>query len=144
MKEYMMLARWTPVVAEKVSQRVAAILSAPDAYPPSTVEVAQRTNGLLVYGDLGAAIALTPMGEFVELPHNNDSISPVREQFWHDIAFASLIKHYPDFRDLLPERPTNASDCSICSGTGWMMDGRCYCGTCRGLGWVLAVEHQLR
>lgn len=49
-------------------------------------------------------------------------------------AVAQGARSRPELRELLPERPAQARDCSLCGGTGdedkW---GRC---NCAGLGWV--------
>jgi hypothetical protein len=53
---------------------------------------------------------------------------------------ASLViasERMPELRSLLPSRPTNATSCSRCSGTGWL-DGKVICPDCDGLGWIPA------
>jgi hypothetical protein len=132
----MMLAGWTDALAAKVSRHLDAIINNRVSSSASELMVARRTNGLPVYGDLGGVIALTLSGEFVLYGDNSDTVAPVQESLWEDVALASLGKHYPDLRELLPDRPADATVCPNCSGTGWMMGGRLFCRMCRGLGWV--------
>jgi hypothetical protein len=131
-----MLQKWSPEFAAKVSKHIEAILNGPHSHSPSQANAARYIKGLLVYGDLGGVIALTLSGEFVGCDHELESVTTVREQLWIDVALASLGKHYPDLRGLLPDRPAQAPVCPNCSGSGWMMDGRLYCARCRGLGWL--------
>jgi hypothetical protein len=131
-----MLPKWTPEHAAKVAQRMEQILNNPQSYSDSQVQAVRRSNGLPVYGDLGGVIALTASGEFVVYDSNAETVTPVEEGLWADIALASLGKHYPDLHDLLPARPADAAVCPNCGGSGWTMDGRLFCGRCRGLGWL--------
>lgn len=137
-----MLPKWTAEQAAKVSKRMESILKEPHSYPDSEVEAVRHTNGLPVYGDLGGLIALTVAGEFVLYNPESETVTPVEEHLWIDVALASLCKHYAELRDLLPGRPAHAAVCPNCSGSGWMMDGRLFCRRCRGLGW-LEVEDKL-
>jgi hypothetical protein len=131
-----MLAKWTKDHAAWVSKQVAAILNEPHSHSNSEVKITRRTNGLLAYGSMGAVIALTAAGELVLYDDETQTVSSLEQGLWQDVAMASLAKLYPDLCDLLPERPAHASDCPDCSGTGWRMDGRLFCGRCRGLGWL--------
>jgi len=131
-----MLSKWSAELAARVSAHVAAILNEPHSHPSSEVEATRRTKGLPVYGDLGGIIALTLSGEFVSHNPESETVTPVQESLWQDVALASLVKHYPDLCELLPDRPGGASVCPSCSGCGWMMGGRLFCRRCRGLGWV--------
>ena len=131
-----MLVKWTAELAARASNHLEAILNAPLSSSDSKVEAAKRTHGLPVYGDLGGIIALTLTGEFVLYDDETETVMPVTERLWQDVALASLAKHYLDLRELLPDRPAHASVCPNCSGSGWMMDGRLFCRRCRGLGWV--------
>jgi hypothetical protein len=131
-----MLAKWTKKHAARVSKHMAAILNESGSHSKSAVMITRRTGGLLVYGDLGGVLALAPVGELVSYNDETETVSPLQESLWQDVALASLAKRYPDFRDLLPERPAEAPICPNCSGSGWMMDGRLFCRRCRGLGWL--------
>lgn len=131
-----MLTKWSPELAARVSNHVAAILIEPQSHPSSEVEATRRTRGLPVYGDLGGIIALTSSGDFVSYNSESETVTPVQESLWQDVALASLAKHYPDLRELLPARPARAPVCPSCSGCGWMMGGSLFCRRCRGLGWV--------
>jgi hypothetical protein len=91
---------------------------------------------LPIYGDLGGTIAVTDSGELVLYNWESQTVAPVEEDLWVDVARASLVRHYPEFIDLLPERPMHSTVCSNCGGSGWMMQGRLFCRRCRGLGWL--------
>ena len=131
-----MLSKWTSELAARVSRHLEAILYEPEASPPWKVEATRRTNGLPVYADMGGVIALTLSGEFVSYDPESDAVTPVRESVWNGVGLASLARQYPDLGELLPVRPSEASVCSNCSGSGWMMDGRLFCRMCQGLGWI--------
>jgi hypothetical protein len=137
-----MLPRWTPDLAARVARHVDTILADPGSFSPSTVKAAQLTHGLLVYGDMGGVIILTPAGEFVMSSHESESVTPVQDLLWHDVALASLGRHFPDLRELLPPRPPNGVDCSTCQGVGWTMAGKLFCGVCRGLGWIASAKER--
>jgi hypothetical protein len=131
-----MIPKWTPELAGRVAKHLEAILTRPPSSADVMGQAARRTNGLPVYGDLGGVIALTPGGELISYSEETDTITPVQEGLWQDVALAYLGRRYPDLRELLPERPAQASACPSCSGSGWMMDGRLFCRLCRGLGWI--------
>ena len=131
-----MLPKWAPELAAKVSARVESILTEPHAYPASETEAAKHTKGLPVYGDLGGVIALTLSGDFVLYDPESETVTPVEDALWIDVALASLSQHYPELRALLPERSASAAVCPNCSGSGWLMDGRLFCRRCRRLGWI--------
>jgi hypothetical protein len=134
--EAVMLPKGTAELAAKVAKRRESILTEPHSYPASEVEAARHINGLPVYGDLGGVIALTLSGEFVLYNPESETVTPVEDALWVEVALASLGRHYPELRDLLPERPAGAAVCPNCSGSGWLLDGRLFCRRCRGLGWI--------
>jgi len=131
-----MLPNWSADCAALVADLVSALRDEPASDFHSTPQLARRTNGLPVYGDLGGVIALTSSGDLVLYDFEKETVTPVRDDFWQEVGIAYLGRHYPQVRDLLVPRPAHARACPDCSGSGWVLDGRMYCRSCRGSGWV--------
>jgi hypothetical protein len=131
-----MVPRWTPELGEKVSRHMQTVLDDPQSHPPWKVEAIQRTNGLPAYADLGGVIVLTATGVLLSFSTESKTTSLVEEELWNDVALASLGRLYPDLSEMLPPRPTDASICKHCSGSGWIRNGRLFCRPCRGRGWL--------
>jgi hypothetical protein len=130
------LDRWTPEIAALVRDHLVNILSGVVSCSDWKREAARRTDGIPVYADLGGVITLSLLGDFVLYDPESETVSPVQEELWRNVALASLARHYPDLRGLLPPRPDEAALCPTCSGSGWTMEGRLFCTVCRGRGWT--------
>ena len=78
-----------------------------------------RADGSLWRADSDAGMTLEP------LPHG-----------LHTIALIAGAERYEWLADLLPSRPTNAVDCTVCMGRGRLgPDNALFCHPCSGLGW---------
>ncbi len=52
--------------------------------------------------------------------------------------WAAAAREVPELRTLLPGRPADCPNCSVCGGAGWLQLTErtwCWCGGCWGLGW---------
>jgi hypothetical protein len=110
---------------------------------------AKESRCLPVYCDWTHAFGVTEDGSVFAYEHDpwpQASLTPANERIplnakvsdpsWLNVALRHGMKAYPWLEDLLPERPSDAQDCSQCSGTGRIpiaADLVCHCG---GSGWV--------
>jgi hypothetical protein len=89
---------------------------------------------------IGSMIFLRSDGTFLE--HEGD---PFPERLTREsseintIALAWGTERYPWLAELLPPRPPDARDCSVCAGARRLAvgeSGHIYCASCAALGWV--------
>ena len=90
---------------------------------------------------LWCVVLLSPDGEVLSTdPDTNETLrSDDLNELACALVWASV--RYPEFRELIPERPSDAPDCVICGGTGIHRRGLPdwpdpSCSLCAGLGWV--------
>jgi hypothetical protein len=104
--------------------------------PESSVNrtIADALGALLVYADMGGALALTPVGAIVHYDFENGATS-IPEEDMQTFALVRAAQRFPELRDLAPRRPDGAVDCPMCAGRGVILDGM-YCGKCFGKGWA--------
>ena len=134
-----MVAGWTCELADRAARHLDKVLEQPELRFGWDVDTAKRTKCLPVYGDLSGTIVLSMSGELFFCDGESETISPLDEVLWKNVALVSLVEKYPDLSELLPVRPSHASMCPTCSGMGKVMDGRLFCGMCGGLGWVESI-----
>jgi hypothetical protein len=103
-------------------------------------EVAEATGALLVYADMGGALAVTPGGEVVYYDLDR-KVTGVPEEKWRIVALRKAAQKFPELRDLAPERPGNAVSCPACAGRGVVLE-RFDCGACWGAGWVVSPNER--
>src|SRR5262245_57906133 len=83
-------------------------------------------SAMYVYGSIGVDAALTSVGEVWVGDHDLDTVDGAAVRItWHRaeglerVAFIVLAaRRFALLRTLLPDRPTDAADCSSCRGTG--------------------------
>ena len=101
-------------------------------------------DALYLFGTIGIEAILRADGQVWVLPddHWDDPTAPVPE--WRPAderertsALVIASKRMPELRQLLPERPSNATECPRCSGTGYFVEG-IVCPDCGALGWLRA------
>lgn len=102
-------------------------------------EVARVNNALPLRADVGGVTLLRPDGELIS--HAWDSEEPARREKdarMRLLALKAGADRYPLLAALLPERPSGASDCPECGGTGRILiaETEVTCGLCCGLGWT--------
>lgn len=97
---------------------------------------AAKYGGISLMGTIGGIWLMRPDGTFWEV--DDDFGLPLKqlEKDLHIIALSIGARRHPWLAELLPRRPPNASDCSICKGSGVFNNGAAYCAHCQALGWI--------
>ena len=107
--------------------------------------LAERHQVLPIYVGWDGLYGLRVDGEIVLVPTEEEGdAQPDVEERLRRMAIFRGSKKYPVLKQLVPERPGGALDCSYCEGRG-QIDIRgveadtivCYCG---GLGWLTQEE----
>ena len=104
--------------------------------------VAREQRAVPIYAGWTGTTFLRTDGEFFTLDQEDHpgEFFPETNEYWQIATLATAGRRDPDFASLLPERKTAASDCSACSGKGFVMLGEkpldVTCGECAGLGWI--------
>lgn len=90
--------------------------------------VATDFGDLLLYADMGGALALKPTGELLSIPHDDPDAKLEVDERWRVAALVKGSKKYSELQELLPRRPAEANDCTHCHGTG--LFHHALCGAC--------------
>jgi hypothetical protein len=102
----------------------------------------RRMAALPLMLDMGGCYAIRADGELLEFDWDDpDPCRPVDDPRLINVALHQGSLRYRQLRSLEPSRPTDASDCPHCRGTGTLAlnsqpgleDLVCYCG---GVGWL--------
>ena len=118
--------------------------------------MAVRAGALPVAEDMGGCLMIRPDLSVVALSWWSDEIAPV-DEWWQKCARIEAARKYEALRDLMPQKPHDASVCKNCGGTGSLDDQiegleavrpsgtgpLLQCGDCFGLGWVANDEDEL-
>lgn len=82
-------------------------------------------------------IGIRANGEIVSWSTEQESVGvrAVEDQMLALISLVAGSKRYPELRQLLPQRTSDAIDCR-CRDVPFLASGKAFCGTCGGLGWV--------
>ena len=122
----------SPSLSAEISRRLE------EARRSTPARVSPDGTALMLYGDIGGCAYIRPDGDVHFVAH--DEHVAYREP--EAVVVASLVigsKHFPELKELLPQRSPAARDCSACAGTGKFKDFDIICGTCNGLGWTSAA-----
>jgi hypothetical protein len=95
-------------------------------------DVASRFEALPIYSDMGGTLFITPTLQ-VLMQSDGGAPSEVSSPEWKLVAFVAAAERFSELKQLLPTRPDDALDCSLCAGTGRILGVRC--GSCLGLRW---------
>ena len=126
----------------KIVARINAIVSGSSSQNADVRKVASETNALPLHYGLGGGMALRPTGEVFEFSWDNPrDTKEVDDPRLMNIALFQGSKKYPDLEALVPARPSGATVCPYCEGTGYPSSALnsnienlvCYCG---GVGWI--------
>jgi len=115
---------------QRIRRRLAEYLTDPAA---EHRDVASRFEALPVYADIGGTLFITPSLQILIMGHDEGALSEECSPEWRLVALVAAAERFSELRELLPTRPSGASDCSVCAGTGRLLSARC--GSCFGLGW---------
>jgi len=127
---------WTSRAEQVVSRLIAEI--SPERLDPTTRANVVRLHALHIGSSLWADYYLRSNGEVVvvggDFDHPEiDSVSSDPGEVLSMIVWGS--RRYPELRELLPVRPSNAFACP-CRRHPLFAEGKVLCPTCGGMGWL--------
>jgi hypothetical protein len=139
-----MVPGWKPehaaIVERYVNEYLGGEANADDIYR----KLAEQTNALPAYADIGGIILLYPSGDLVLYDDCGMKPEPVNDRTWENIALISVADQYPQLADLRPVRPNDSPDCTACAGRGRVTRHELLCGVCGGTGWREAAPRSKR
>jgi hypothetical protein len=94
-------------------------------------------SALPLYVGWTETIGIRSDGEIVSWSTEGDylGVRPVEDRILVLIALVTGVQRYPELRALLPERPSDATDCP-CRNHALLASGSVLCGQCGGIGWL--------
>jgi hypothetical protein len=94
-------------------------------------------SGLYIYGGLDGLCSLHTDGTIRDWDYD-DSVEVVPDGPLKVCIVVSGARRRPELAEWLPSRPTAATDCLACAGSGWWapLEPIIRCPECGGLGWV--------
>jgi hypothetical protein len=112
-----------------------------ETYPAERPKGDERLNGLFLAGGPGGSSYLDAEGEVWNWSSwdGDESIEWVPDGALKVSIVALAAKRIPELQSWLPARPSDASNCEPCQGSGWLPPplNKMQCPECLGLGWVL-------
>lgn len=110
----------TPSQRQQVETRIAEFIGDSSSLFAYAFGAIARLNGLPLYFDWTAFMALLPDGQIAWVPYDNEpgDIEAVQEERVRNLGLFQATKLHPDLQFLLPTRPSDAIDCPDCQGTG--------------------------
>ena len=107
---------------------------------PEAVDVARRHPALPLYNDFMGCFALRPSGECVFIAWDDPASATPIALGLPDFRVIHVARvrgglRYPEIPGIMPERPTDATACPSCHGSGQAVRPEVVC-ECGGLGWV--------
>jgi hypothetical protein len=99
-------------------------------------EEARGHGAIALMGTLGSIFMLRPDGTFWDADADwGKPLAPLTEE-WHIKALVWGVERFPWLAELLPPRPSDASSCPECGGSGHLGNSPVLCSRCEGLGWT--------
>jgi hypothetical protein len=96
----------------------------------------QRYAALPLFGTLGEVWLLRPDGSLWRADSETGSRFEPLPVHLHTTALVAGLQRYPWLKQLLPQRPANASSCNSCGGQGRIgPENTLFCHICGALGW---------
>ena len=114
---------------QRIRHRLDEYLTDPDA---AHRDIASRFEALPVYSDMGGTLFITTSLQIL-MRSDDGAVSEESSPQWKLVALVAAAERFPELKELVPSRPSNALDCSLCAGAGCVSGFRC--GACFGLGW---------
>ena len=129
---------------EHIAARIEARIASMPPNEPYHIDWEARQHGAIaLMGTIGSVWLLRPDGELFDVDSDwGKPLTPLPESL-HLTAIAVGCERYPWLRELLPARPANARDCTVCRGHGSIAvpGSSCpgiICEACQALGWTSA------
>jgi hypothetical protein len=110
---------------------------------PERADADERLNGFLLTGGPGGCSYLDADGQVWNWSPWDESVELVPDGPLKVGLVAIAVERLPELAAWLPLRPSGASDCVLCRGSGWLPPPRprLQCQECNGMGW-LQVQSQ--
>jgi hypothetical protein len=105
-------------------------------------EADERLNGFLLTGGPGGASYIDVAGEvwnwFCDWDGSGEIVERVPDGPMKVGLIVIAAERVPELAAWLPSRPSGASDCGPCQGSGWLVPTlpRVLCPECNGMGWL--------
>ena len=98
-----------------------------------------KYGGISLMGTIGSTWLLRPDGTFWDVDDDfGKPPQPLAEEL-HTVALVEGAERHAWLAELIPRRPSAATDCKPCNGRGYVDAGRSvFCPTCSALGWIAA------
>jgi hypothetical protein len=111
---------------------------------PTAAEWLREVDAVYLYGSIGVEAVLKRDGtvrlrleEWPDLRPHTERVATPAERL-EAIALGAM--EFPQLKELLPVRPTDAPDCPACGGSGeYSLAKGVLCPQCAGAGWVAAT-----
>ena len=109
---------------------------------PDRPDADDRLNGYLLTGGPGGCSYLDADGQVWNWSMWDESIELVPDGPLKVGLVAIAVEREPGLAAWFPARPSGASDCGTCVGSGWLPPPwpQVQCPECKGMGWVLALD----
>jgi hypothetical protein len=102
----------------------------------------RELDALYLFGTLGMEAAMRPDGTVLVAVDEHWGEPNAPEPTWRvatsterTLSIKVASQRWPEFAELLPQRPAGARDCQVCHGTGGITNS-VYCGDCGAMGWI--------
>lgn len=129
----MTIQNWNSELAELVARLCASVAADPQRSEADRL-AAKMTGGVPVYSDMQGSLVLTEDGRILRWMADEEKAEAVNDDRWTRIALRRAGAAYAGLSQLVPRRPTDASDCVACRGTGTILES-VDCAVCAGYGW---------
>lgn len=100
---------------------------------------------LPLYVGWSATLGIRCDHTYVRIDNEVEDAPPeeVSDAFSRRLAICQGVKKYPELSDLLPQRPSQAVDCSSCGGAGEIAGAPEIVCECGGIGWLIPGEERV-
>lgn len=127
----MQIENWNDDLRRAVVRRYAELSKDTSIY----WEAAQATTGLPVYCDLGGCLVIDATGRVTIFDLDSKLVRELEDESWLQVACLAAAERYPEFLPIKPRRPSTASNCNVCGGSGRNSQFDIPCAKCMGVGW---------
>jgi hypothetical protein len=124
-----------------ISERIREVLAQGGGFPID--EEARSHGAIALMGTIGAIWMLRPDGTFWDADADfGKPLTPLSLEL-ETTAIVAGTERFPWLKELLPARPPDAADCSLCGGRGVLVpknappgSSGAFCPKCQALGWL--------